>query len=229
MSLGDDLRSDVSQILKYNWTTRKGQKVPETSDLKLANDAIELEATVLYADMSGSTKLVDRHKPLFAAEIYKCYLRCAAKIIRSEGGVITSYDGDRIMVVFIGGYKNTSAVRAGLKINYATQEIVNPAIKVQYNTEYQADQTVGIDTSKLSVARIGIRGSNDLVWIGRAANYSAKLTELSTGYHTWITSSVYKKLDKSLKNSIGKQIWNSHTWTTMNDHPVYGSSWWVEL
>jgi len=37
-----------------------------------------------------------------AAEIYKTYLHCAAKIIRSEGGSITSYDGDRIMGIFIG-------------------------------------------------------------------------------------------------------------------------------
>ena len=33
---------------------------------------------------------------------------------------------------------------------------------------------LGIDTSKLFVARTGIRKSNDLVWVGRAANYAAK-------------------------------------------------------
>lgn len=225
MALGDDLKSEVAKIFKEQWTTRKGQTVPESEDLKLGNDAVELEATVLYADLSGSTKLVDGHKPHFAAEIYKSYLHCAAKIIRSEGGTITAYDGDRIMAVFIGDSKNTSAARTGLKINYATKNIVNPAIKAQYNTEFQASQTVGIDTSKLFVARTGIRGSNDLVWVGRAANYAAKLTELDSGYPTWITASVYNMLHESAKTTNGKPMWEARRWTAMNDHSIYRSSW----
>jgi len=226
MSLGDDLKSEVAKFFSEQWTTREGQKVPESSDLKLANDAVKLEATVLYADLSGSTKLVDGYKPHFAAEIYKSYLHCAAKIIRSEGGAITSYDGDRVMAVFIGDSKDTSAARAGLKINYATKNIVNPAIKAQYNTEFQASQTVGIDTGTLFVARTGIRGYNDLVWVGRAANYAAKLTELPSEYPTWITGSVYSMLHNSLKTSDDKNIWEARKWTAMNDHSIYRSSWW---
>jgi len=34
--------------------------------------------------------------------IYKTFLHCAAKIIRSHKGVITAYDGDRIIAVYIG-------------------------------------------------------------------------------------------------------------------------------
>src|SRR5207248_4620847 len=101
--------------------------------LKLNNDAVKLDATVLYADLSASTGLVDGYKQHFAAEIYKAYLHCAAKIIRSEDGVITAYDGDRVMAVFIGTSKNTSAARSALKINWAVKNIVNPALKDQYS------------------------------------------------------------------------------------------------
>jgi len=229
MSLGDDLKSDVSKILKDRWTTRKGQKVPQSEDLKLANDAVELEATVLYADMSASTRLVERYRPAFAAEVYKSYLHCAAKIIRSEDGTITSYDGDRIMAVFIGKAKNTSAARAGLKIHYATEYIINPAIKAQYNTNYEASQTVGIDTSEVFVARTGIRGSNDLVWVGRAPNYAAKLSELDSAHPTWITESVYNMLHKSVKSSQGRSMWEARRWTAMNNHSIYRSSWWWKV
>ena len=64
--------------------------------------AVKIEGTVLYADLDSSTNLVDEYKPQFAAEMYKTYLHCAAKIIRSEGGTITSYDWDRIMAVYVG-------------------------------------------------------------------------------------------------------------------------------
>ncbi len=91
--------------------------MPDTDDLRLGNDAVLLEGTVLYADLSGSTKMVDTCKRHFAAEVYKAYLYSTARVIGSEGGEIVAYDGDRVMAVFIGDGKNTSAVRCGLKIN----------------------------------------------------------------------------------------------------------------
>lgn len=227
MSLGDDLKTQIKKIFSEQWSTRDGQQVPDSDDLKLSNDAVKLGGTVLYADLSGSTKLVDGYKGYFAAELYKTYLHCAAKIITSEGGAITAYDGDRIMAVYIGDFKNTSAARSGLKINYAVKKIVNPALKAQYpNSTYVVKQAVGIDTSNLFVARTGIRGSNDLVWVGRAANYAAKLTELSNDYPTWITADVYNMLHKSAKTTNGKAMWEARRWTAMNNVSIYRSAWW---
>src|SRR5712691_2178047 len=97
MTLKTDMESEVKEIFKSTWTEREGEVVPEPEDLSLGNDAVKLKATVLYADMSDSTDLVDDHKHPFAAEVYKTYLRCAARIIKDEKGTITAYDGDRIM------------------------------------------------------------------------------------------------------------------------------------
>ena len=227
MSLGEDLADEVQKIFKEEWSTREGKKVPESADLALGNDAVKLDGTVLYADLDDSTNLVDYYKPAFAAEIYKAYLNCAAKIIRSEGGVITSYDGDRIMAVYIGGSKNTSAACSALKINYAVTKIINPILKECYpRTDYLVKQVVGIDTSNLFVARTGIRGSNDLVWVGRAANYAAKLSSLSADYPSQLTEAVYKKLNKSAKYSNdGKPMWKEATWNDMNGMRIYRSTW----
>lgn len=209
---------------------REGKKVPEAEDVKLGNDAVTLDATVLYADMSGSTALVDGYKNWFAAEVYKSFLHCAAKIVRCEGGSITAYDGDRIMAVFIGGSKNSTAARCGLKINYAVKNIVNPAIESHYpKSPYKVRHVVGIDTSSLFVARTGIRGSNDLVWVGRAANYAAKLTELSADYATRITEDVYKMLSKESKYSKGTDMWERATWTAMNGMTIYRSTYWWKV
>ena len=227
MSLVDDLKAQVNKIFRERWSTRDGQQVPDPDDLKLSNDALKLDGTVLYADLSGSTKLVDGYKGHFAAEIYKTYLHCAAKIITSEGGVITAYDGDRIMAVYIGDSKNTSAARSGLKINYVVTYIVNPALKAQYPKDtYVVKQAVGIDTSKLFVARTGIRGFNDLVWVGRAANYAAKLTRLPNDYPTRITADVYNMLPESAKTTDDKPMWEARRWTAMNNFSIYGSNWW---
>src|ERR1039458_6843738 len=90
MGLSDDLKKEVAAIFRGVWSVRAGQGVPDTPDLKLTNDGVTLDATVLYADIDGSTNMVDSQTPEFAAEVYKTYLICAARLIRSEGGTITA-------------------------------------------------------------------------------------------------------------------------------------------
>ena len=150
MALKEELEAAVGKIFRESWTERDGQIVPSPESIRLGNDAVKLVGTVLYADMADSTQLVDDYKPTFAAEIYKSYLTCAATIIKSEGGTITAYDGDRIMAVFIGDLKNSAAARTALKINGAVQNIINPALSKQYpQASYTVGHHVGIDTSTI--------------------------------------------------------------------------------
>ena len=223
MGLEDDLKSEVGEIFRSRWSIRDGEVVPDTPDLKLENDGVKLDATVLYADIDGSTSMVDSKTAQFAAEVYKTYLLCASRIIKSEGGVITAYDGDRVMAVFIGKAKNTSAVRCGLKIKGTVLKVVNPAIKKQYDTDFELKQVVGIDTSELLVARTGIRGANDLVWVGHAANHAAKLSSISEQpYSTFIGAAVYENMNDVAKLTDGKNMWEERTW---QGNTVYRSSW----
>ena len=226
MALGDDLRAEVRKIFQEQWTKRPGRTVPESDDLGLGNDAVTLEGTVLYADLDESTKLVDSWKSWFAAEIYKTYLVCAARIIRSEDGVITAYDGDRIMAVYIGDSKNSHAARTALKINFAVDKVINPAIADLYpESGYSVNHSVGIDTSDLFVARTGIRGSNDLVWVGRAANYAAKLSG-RRGPASQITAEVYDQLPEScIVGSNGRKMWIQATAPEIGHKKIYTSTW----
>lgn len=224
-----DLAPQVREIFRKAWETRQGRVVPEPGDLRLGNDAVEFtRATVLYADLTGSTALVDTKQWQFAAEIYKAYLHCAASIIRSEGGVITSYDGDRVMGVFVGENQTTPAARAALKINWAVLNIVNPELKAQYPaSNYTVSQVVGIDCGEVRAARTGVRGFNDLVWVGSPANYAAKLTELKGVERSWITDTAYGWLHDDLKHrkSDGASIWQKFSWTQNGNMPVWGSNW----
>lgn len=229
MGLLDDVRAAVKEIFATNWKRRTGHVVPEASNVRLGNDAVELDGTVLYADLVESTELVDGYKDYFAAEIYKSYLSTACQIIRKEGGEIVAFDGDRVMAVYLGDRKNTSAARSALKINWAVKKVVNPAIKAQYpNSSYQIRHAVGVDTGSLFVARTGIRGSNDLVWVGRAANYAAKLCTLrDAGYSSYITEEVFKKLNDNAKyGGTPRQVmWEKRTWSAMG-LTIYRSSFW---
>jgi class 3 adenylate cyclase len=231
VGLKADLETEVKNVFSTKWDERDGNVVPQDDSVTLGNDAVKLNATVLYADLADSTKLVDSQVAFVAAEIYKTFLHCAAKIIRSEDGEITAYDGDRVMAVFIGDLKNTRAVRSAMKIHYAVLYMVNPAFKAVYKeNSYTLKHVVGIDTSNLFVAKTGVRGANDLVWVGRAANYAAKLATLPDSYQTYITKEVYESMIADVKVSTdGRQMWEAVRWNTFDNRIIYQSNWWWSI
>lgn len=228
MSLKDDLTNEVKGVFSTNWDVTKGRVVPNPSDVGLGNKAVYLEqAVVLYADLDGSTNMVDSKKWEYSAQVYKSFLHCAAKVIRSEGGDITAYDGDRIMAIFINDGKADRAVRAALKIHWCLIELVNKIKLEKWNaSDHVIKNIVGIDVSDLRAVRTGVRGDNDLVWVGRAANYAAKLTSLS-GSPTWITKEVHDLLSRStLYGKNDAAMWQAKTWTSMNNHSIFCSDFW---
>jgi class 3 adenylate cyclase len=227
MGIDNDLTTAVTEILATRWESRDGRVVPEADDVNLGNDAVNLDGTVLYADLADSTGLVRQKSAGFAAEVYKCYLHCASKIIEHYGGVITAFDGDRVMAVYIGDSKNSNAVRTALAINHAVVKIINSKIEAQYPGKgYTVRQSVGIDTGPLFVAKTGVRGSNDLVWVGMAPNLAAKLCALRVdNYASWITNAVYERLRADVKMAGEKNMWERRSWTAQGGMTIYRSSY----
>ena len=129
MPLRDDLNSEVRKILQEPWQVSQARRAPRPEELDLDNIGSTIQAAVLYADLDESTKLVDRQDAVFAGQVYKVYLVTAGRVIRSEQGAITAYDGDRIMAVYTGRKICERAVRSAMKINYVVQEIINPAMR----------------------------------------------------------------------------------------------------
>ena len=235
MALFDELKTETDKIVRSRWDRRDGTVVPESASVGLGNEAVDLEATFLYADLHESTRLATQNQAV-AAEVFKAYLMGTTRIIRALDGEIRSFDGDRVMGVFIEGAKNTNAAEAGLKINYFFTQILTPAFNDFYKSAFPSglslNQTVGIDTSKVMVVRSGIRNNNDLVWVGRAPNIAAKLSAVrESGFSTYITKDVFDVMVDSSKYSIGNRtlMWESRTWpdgTVFGVPNVYRSSWW---
>jgi class 3 adenylate cyclase len=222
------LQNGIDEILANSWEQRDGTIVPNPEEVQLGNHAVNLNGTVLYADLVDSTGLVQGYKNWFAAEIYKIYLMVASELIKNNGGNIAAFDGDRVMGVFIGDSKNSSAVKCALQINHMVSQEIKPRIEKKYpTTSFDIRHAIGIDTSPLFIARTGVWGENDLVWVGRAANYAAKLCALRTGSASiFITSEVYNKLSESSKygGSPRQDMWTKTTWEEFGI-VIYKSSW----
>lgn len=227
MTIRTELEDFVAKALREQWTTRDGRVVPDTDDVTLSNLAVTLDATVLYADLAGSTQMVKDKKWQFSAEIYKTFLYSSSRMIGHHDGTITAFDGDRVMGVFLGDSKNSNAAKAALRINWVAKKLIQPAIKSQYATStYTLRHRVGIDTSTIHVIRAGVRGSNDLVWVSNAANNAAKMAALDPTYSSYISAAVYGRLNKEAKYSTknGEDRWKDLGSRDLG-YRVYGSTW----
>ncbi|WP_158883740.1 hypothetical protein [Rhodanobacter sp. L36] len=124
---------------------------------------------------------------------------------------------------------NSAAARTALQINYVVNNVINTAIKKHYpSTTYVMKQSVGVDASKLLVAKTGIHGFNDLVWVGKSANIAAKLCALRDGNHSsFITKRVFGRLNEAAKLSSKekKVMWEEFVWPVTGE-VVYRSTYW---
>ena len=122
MGLKDEIAKESRDIFRVDWDITDGRVVPSDSSLTLGNKGIRISATILYADLADSTRMVRRSTEKVSAEIYKSFLSATCKVIRANGGEITAFDGDRVMAVFIGDGQNTEAAQTALQINYAIKK-----------------------------------------------------------------------------------------------------------
>lgn len=232
MALTDDLKKDVQNVIDTLWDKRKGQKVPDTSSVKLSGGAVELDGTFLYADLADSSKMAKELDRRIAAKIMKSFLSATCRVIRSLDGTVVSFDGDRIMAIFMGGSKNSNAAKCALQIKYVVNEIIKPKFEGKYdsvkNASFTITHAVGIDVGTVLGVRGGARDANDLIWIGRAANLAAKLSDVRESYYkSYITAGVYNMLsDKSKIGSDDKNMWEQRTYDYLGESiTIYRSSY----
>jgi adenylate cyclase len=231
MGISSDLEKEVNTILSQPWSIRDGEVVPEGDTVALVGGGVKLHATMLYADLADSTAIAmwDRR---VAARLFKSFLTCCSRVIRARGGYIRSFDGDRVMGVFLGDRKNSSAATCALNISHLVVNIIKPKFEAKYEAfqkgTYQIAHCVGADTSEVLVVRAGIRNNNDLIWVGRGPNVAAKLSSIrNSPYHSYITEDVYNALNDPAKFSIRERLdmWEKRINSTSGVSTIYCSSW----
>ena len=233
-TLSEELAEKVSELLNQEWDMRDGNVVPSQDDVKLAGGAVRLEATVLYADLQQSSFLATEFQQRTAAKVIRIFLACMCRLISEYDGTVTAFDGDRVMGVFLGDSKNSHAATCALKMNHVIKNIIAPKVTEYFaslqETEFEISHCVGIDSGSILAVRAGQRGANDLVWIGRAPNLAAKLSEIRLGtFRSWISEDAFRRLNDSATFSDDnppRNMWLPHTWEFAGQQiNIFGSRW----
>ncbi len=229
------IETTVNEIISTPWSISAGTTVPETDDVVLKNGGKLVEATYVYADLADSSKMAQSLKKEAAAKIIKVYVNTATRILKSREGEIRSFDGDRVMAIFMGANKEDRAVRAALGINWAVLRVIRQAIRDGWSDGEDfcnIDHGIGVDSGEALIVRGGIRNSNDLISVGAAPNIAAKLSDLrSTGRTIHITSAVRDSLSEELVRFDTGEIWSRLTAQRIGGNlvTVYGTSGYWEV
>jgi class 3 adenylate cyclase len=226
-----DITGEVEGILSTAWDVRNGTVVPESETVALAAGAVKIEATFLYADLAASSKLAQVCPWETTAKIIRAYLHICVRLIRAYNGEIRSFDGDRVMGVFVGDFKTTHAVRCAREIFWMTEKVLDPTATKKYKSvkdnQLRIRQCVGVDMGIAYAVRAGIRNNNDLVWIGRAPSLAAKLSDIREyPYCVLITDECYKVLTDGDRKVDNQEIWESRSLNFGGaEKTVYRTSW----
>ncbi|WP_159638804.1 adenylate/guanylate cyclase domain-containing protein [Sphingobacterium composti Ten et al. 2007 non Yoo et al. 2007] len=214
MAIIDTITEEVNNVLNIAWDERTGSVIPETTDVALKNGAVKIEATFLYADLAGSSILAKICPWQTTAKIIRSYLDTAVRLIRYHGGEVRSFDGDRVMGVFKGTTPNTSAANCARNIDWVVTNLINPKAKEKFKSirdnDIKIKHCVGIDTSEARAVRSGIRNNNDLIWIGKAPSFAAKLSDIRDyPYEVYISKESFNKLASDAKKNGTEDVWTS--------------------
>lgn len=232
MGIKDEVKEAVNEICSAAWNERDGDVVPKTEDIVMKNGAVNVEATYLYADLADSTGLAHHVNAKVAARVVRSYLNASSKIIRKYDGAIRSFDGDRVMAIYMGTAKNSNAVRTALGIDWAFCEVIKPKLMTKWpklEALWDMDHAVGVATGEAMIIRGGVRDNNDLVSIGKAPNIAAKLSDIRSTKTLYITKDVYAVLnDKAKFSADGTDMWGEYPDQEIGDTAVavYASNWW---
>lgn len=226
MSLSDDLKNDIKNQIDLVWSITLSTRVPISDQIVLRDGGVKIDATYVYADLANSSSLAQTMKKEVTASIIRAYLAVATRTLKSYGGEVRSFDGDRVMAIFVGQNKETNAVRAALAINWAVHKILKEKVSNRWDDIsklWDLDHGIGIDTGEAMLVRAGVRADNDIISIGSAPNVAAKLSGLRDHNTITITRAVYDAMSNEVaftSNQEGKKV---NMWQTYDNKVVVGN------
>jgi class 3 adenylate cyclase len=206
-----ELEEQADYFFNEVYDITNGYVVPSIGDLPFGTSGKEIELAMLFVDLRESTKIVRALRRETSAKMYKTFLWGVSKICRDNDGEVRSFNGDGVLVAFIGENKEANATRAALQMSFFIKTVLKPRIQKYIDKSIKLDVTdlnfgIGIDAGTVLVVRGGIKGenNNDLVWVGDTTNTAVKLSGYSKNFtkkdrHIFISKNIYSALPLSLK------------------------------
>jgi adenylate cyclase len=149
----------------------------------VAHDALErgvalggevVHATAMFVDLRGFTAMTRRNDPTRVVSVLTEYYALVERVCEREGGVITQFLGDGVVVVF-GGPLQPLADHSGASVRAAIALQRALAQRNAKTMDEPLEAGVGICTGDMIAGNVGTGGRVTYTIVGDAVNQAARL------------------------------------------------------
>jgi adenylate cyclase len=146
----------------------------------------EVELSLLFADIRGSTGLGERLRPAEFSAVLNAFYRLAAKAITDAEGVVDKFVGDEAIGLFIPGYTGSGhaakAIAAGRALLAAAAAAAVPGSE-------SIPVGAGVHTGTAYVGSVGSSEEiSDITALGDVVNSTARLASLAAAGELLVTT-----------------------------------------
>lgn len=187
--VADDLDADVKII---------EQDVLDPSALKSAIPTWHStdDVVCVFCDLKNSTKLSLRQYAKSSARTYEAATGGAVQAMAAFAPEYMDIQGDGMYGLFSGELRYERALCAAVTVRTWSERTLVPELTKKFGKRFpETGFKTGIASSRILGKRIGIRGTHEPVWAGKAVNYAAKLAQEADRHQVYVTDRVYGALE----------------------------------
>lgn len=184
-----------------------GRVAPDIDNMALG-EAKEFKLAVMHVDMDGFTKIMGSLKEnKDKLRLLNIYLSELTAVIKDHGGVIEKYVGDGISALFGVGKGESETVRNAIECTMTIQvEIEHVMGKYLRNIGLPSFTcSIGMDYGTIWVAKVGVRGMNQLTLVGNEVSIAKELEELAGCGEIFIGECLQTRLPQDYKKYCEEQ------------------------
>jgi class 3 adenylate cyclase len=161
---------------------------------------VEVEVTVLFADLGGYTAFAERTTPAEVVAMLNALFGAAVPIVLSEGGAVVQFMGDAMMAIFNAPRPQPDhalrAARSALALQRTVAELPLAVERPRFR--------VGLNTGPAIVGNIGAPQIRNFLAIGDTTNLAARLQTYASEGSVVIGPNTYALIrDQALVRPLG--------------------------
>lgn len=183
-----------------------GRATPDVDNMALG-EAKEFNLAVMHVDMDNFTGVTGDLSNKDKLRLLNIYLSELTAVIRDHDGFIEKYVGDGITALFGVGKSESEAVKNAADCAITIQTEVECVMsKYLKNIGLPAFTcSIGVDYGTIWVARVGVRGMNQLTLVGNEVSLAKKLEELAGHGEIFVGECMQTRLPRKYKEYCEEQ------------------------
>jgi adenylate cyclase len=149
----------------------------------------EIELSLLFADVRGSTALAERMSPLDYSKLINRFYNASTEVMVQTDALIDKITGDQVAAMYVPGFAGTAHARRALA---AAREILRATGHDRPEGPW-IPLGVGVHTGVAFVGSVGVEGgTSDITVLGDAANTTARLASSAREGEILISDAAYR-------------------------------------